>query len=155
MKYPIVIHKDEASDYGVTVPDIPGCFLAGTSMEEAIKMAKEAIECHIEGLVMDNDPIPFSAAIEAHQKTTEYDNGIWAIVDVDISKLSVKSKRVNITIPENLLNTVDLFAKKHGESHSGLLAQAVTEYMAAHCVEYDYRQVLVHLLQHDVGYLVI
>jgi predicted RNase H-like HicB family nuclease len=132
MKYPIVIHKDPESDYGVTVPDIPGCFSAGTSVDEAIEMAKEAIECHIEGLIMDNDPMPVSTAIDKHQLNAQYANGIWAVIEVDISKLSVKSKRVNITIPEHLLNTVDLYAKQHGESRSGLLAQAVTEYMAAH-----------------------
>ncbi|MES9901939.1 MAG: type II toxin-antitoxin system HicB family antitoxin [Sedimenticola sp.] len=132
MKYSIVVHKDSNSDYGVTVPDIPGCYTAGSSMEEAIDMAQEAIECHIEGLLIDSDPIPLSSAIEEHQKNPEYKNGVWAIVEVDISKLSVKSKRVNITVPERLLNTVDQYAKKHGESRSGLLAQAVTEYMATH-----------------------
>ncbi len=132
MKYSIVVHKDSNSDYGVTVPDIPGCYTAGSSMEEAIDMAQEAIECHIEGFLIDSDPIPLSSTIEEHQKNPEYNNGVWAIVEVDISKLSVKSKRVNITVPERLLNTVDQYAKKHGESRSGLLAQAVTEYMATH-----------------------
>lgn len=132
MKYPIVIHKDSDSDYGVTVPDVAGCFSAGSTVEEAMEMAKEAIECHIEGLLMDNDPIPLNSSIETHQKNTAFDNGIWAMVEVDLSKLSVKSKRVNITVPELLLNTVDQYAKKHGETRSGLLAQAVTEYMAVH-----------------------
>ncbi len=36
MNYPVVIHKDKNSDYGVTVPDLPGCFSAGTTMEEAL-----------------------------------------------------------------------------------------------------------------------
>ncbi len=136
MKYPIVIHKDSDSDYGVTVPDIPGCFSAGSTVEEAMEMAKEAIECHIEGLLMDNDPIPLlhqkGTLIEIHQKNSAYNNGIWAMIEVDLSKLSVKSKRVNITVPESLLNTVDQYAKKHGETRSGLLAQAVTEYMSVH-----------------------
>ena len=95
-------------------------------------MAQEAIECHIEGLLIDSDPIPLSSAIEEHKKNPEYKNGVWALVEVDISKLSVKSKRVNITVPERLLHTMDQYAKKHGESRSGLLAQAVTEYMATH-----------------------
>jgi len=48
MQYPIFIHKDKNSDYGVTIPDIPGCFSAGSTVEEAIKNAHEAIECHLE-----------------------------------------------------------------------------------------------------------
>jgi predicted RNase H-like HicB family nuclease len=132
MKYPVVIHKDPMTDYGVTVPDVPGCYSAGSSIEEAIEMAQEAIECHIEGLLIDSDPIPLSSDIEKLQKNPGYKHGVWAIVEVDISKLSVKSKRVNITVPERLLDTVDKYAKQHGETRSGLLAQAVTEYMSTH-----------------------
>ena len=132
MKYSIVIHKEPDSDYGVTVPDIPGCYSAGTSMGEAMEMAQEAIQCHIEGLLIDGDPIPLSSEIEDHQDNPEFRNGVWAVVEVDLSKLSVKSKRVNITVPEHLLRTMDRYAKKHGETRSGLLAQAVAEYMAIH-----------------------
>ena len=34
MRYPVVIHKDPGSDYGVTVPDLPGCFSAGATLGE-------------------------------------------------------------------------------------------------------------------------
>ncbi len=132
MRYPIVIHKDEGSDYGVTIPDIPGCFSVGTTVEKAIDMAKEAAECHIEGLLLDSEPIPVATSIETHIINPDYQDGIWALIEIDLSKLSLKSKRVNITIAERLLNAVDHFAKKHGETRSGLLAEAVTEYMAIH-----------------------
>lgn len=132
MKYPIVIHRDDDSDYGVTFPDLPGCFSAGSTIEEAITESQEAAECHIEGILLDSEPIPVASSIESHKSNPAFKNGIWALVEVDISKLSLKSKRVNITIPERLLSSVDHYAKKHGESRSGLLAQAVTEYMAAH-----------------------
>lgn len=132
MRYPIVIHKDKNTDFGVTVPDVAGCFSAGDTLEEAINMAREAIECHLEGMLIDGEAIPVPSSIEIHQQNKEFSDGVWALVDIDLSKLSVKSKRVNITIPERLLNAVDHYAKRHGESRSGLLAQAVTEYMAAH-----------------------
>ncbi len=44
MKYSVVIHKDSKSDYGVIVPDLPGCFSAGSTIDEALENAKEAIE---------------------------------------------------------------------------------------------------------------
>ena len=132
MRYPIVIHKDSKSDFGVTVPDIPGCFSAGATMDEVISMAQEAIECHLEGMLMDGEAIPVPTAIENHQKDKQFKGGVWAVVEIDISKLSVKSKRINITMPEKLLNAVDNYAQKHSETRSGLLAQAVTEYMATH-----------------------
>ena len=132
MKYPIVIHKDPDSDYSVTIPDLPGCFSAGSSIEEAIRMAQEAAECHIEGMLIDSEPIPTPSEIEVHKDQPDFKNGIWAVVEVDISKLSLKSKRINITMPERLIKTVDQYAKKYGSSRSGLLSQAVTEYMASH-----------------------
>ncbi len=132
MKYPIVLHKEKNSDYGVTIPDIPGCYSAGSSIDEAITMAQEAIECHLEGLLIDKELLPLCTPIEENKNNPDYADGIWAIVDIDINKLSIKSKRVNITIPEMVLNSVDKYAKQHGESRSGLLTQAVTEYMAVH-----------------------
>jgi len=132
MKYPAVIHKDEHSDYGVTFPDLPGCFSAGETIEEALANALEAAECHIEGMLLDSEAIPVAATISKHTDNPDFKDGIWALVDVDISKLSLKSKRVNITMPERLLKSVDHFARKHGETRSGLLTQAVTEYMASH-----------------------
>ena len=132
MKYAIVIHKDHESDYGVTFPDIPGCFSAGDTIEEAISMAEEAAKCHIEGLLLDSEPVPVASSIKNHQDNKDYQDALWALIEIDISKLSLKSKRVNISIPERLLSSVDHFAKNHGETRSGLLAQAVTEYMSAH-----------------------
>ena len=49
MNYPIVIRKQKRSDYGVTVPDLPGCFSAGKTLDDALAMAREAIELHLEG----------------------------------------------------------------------------------------------------------
>lgn len=132
MRYPIVIHKDENSDFGVTFPDLPGCFSVGTSIEKAIASSQEAAECHIEGMLLDSEPIPVASSIESYKDDPDCKDGLWALVDIDISKLSLKAKRINITLSERLLSTVDHYARNHGETRSGLLAQAVTEYMAEH-----------------------
>ena len=95
-------------------------------------MAQEAAECHIEGMLIDSEPIPTPSSIDKHKTNPDYENGIWAIVEIDISKLSLKSKRINITMPERLVRVVDQYARKCGSSRSGLLAQAVTEYMTTH-----------------------
>ena len=80
MCYPVVIHKDSDSDYGVTVPDLPGCFTAGDTIDDAIAQAAEAIECHIEGLVLDGNAIPTPRNIEFHQQNPDYTDGVWALV---------------------------------------------------------------------------
>jgi predicted RNase H-like HicB family nuclease len=107
----LIINLKTALDYGVTFPDLPGCFSAGGSFEEAIINAQEAAECHIEGILLDSEPVPVATDIEKHKNNPDFKDGIWALIDVDISRLSLKSKRVNITMPERLLISVDYFAK--------------------------------------------
>ena len=131
MRYPVVIHKDPESDYGVTVPDLPGCFSAGATMEEALQEAVEAIETHLEGMLLDGEAIPSPQSIDAHQTNPDFSNGIWALVSVDITKLSGKTRRVNVTLPERVLNVMDKYATDHGETRSGLIAQAAIEYIAS------------------------
>lgn len=130
MRYPVVIHKDEGSDYGVTVPDIPGCFSAGETLDEALQEAVEAIECHLEGLLLDGESIPLPRSVEFHQSNPDYADGVWALVSVDAAKLSGKTMRVNVTLPERILALMDQYAKEHGETRSGLIAQAAIEYIA-------------------------
>jgi predicted RNase H-like HicB family nuclease len=132
MRYPVVIHKDSNSDYGVTVPDVSGCFSAGQTVDEALQEVTEAIECHLEGLLMDGESIPVPHSIEYYQNNSEYAGGIWAVVTIDLAKLSGKTTRVNITLPERVLNLMDKFAAENGETRSGLIAQAAIEYIAAH-----------------------
>ena len=129
MRYPVVIHKDKSSDYGVTVPDLPGCFSAGDTLEDAMTQAVEAIECHLEGLLFDGDAIPEAQSVEVHRKNRDFASGTWALVTVDLSKLASKAKRINITLPERVLALVDEQAKREGESRSGLLARAVLDYI--------------------------
>ncbi len=129
VNYPIVLHKDKTSDYGVTVPDLPGCFSAGRTVDEALAMAKEAIELHLEGLIDEGQPVPQPRKIENHQRKPEYRGGTWAVVAIDPAGLRVNAKRVNITVPERVLEAIDRFAEEHGQTRSGLLVEAATEYM--------------------------
>lgn len=127
--YPIVIHKDKDSDYGVTVPDLPGCFTAGGTIDEAIAMAREAIELHLEGLIEAGEVVPESQAIEKHQQNPGFKGGTWAVVAIDPASLRVAAKRINITLPERILDAVDQVAKDEGETRSGLLAKIATVYV--------------------------
>ena len=128
MVFPVVIHEENNS-FGATVPDLPGCFSAGETIKETLENVQEAVLCHIEGLFLDHQNIPLGLPVEQHQKNKDFQDGIWAVVNIDLSQLSNKAKRVNITIPERILVQVDQFANKKGESRSGLLVSAVLDYM--------------------------
>lgn len=133
MNYPVVIHKDRKSDYGVTVPDLPGCISAGSTVDEALAMAREAIELHLEGLIEDGGIVPLATPIETLRadpaRRDEWADGTWAIVTVDESTLRVKIARVGVTMPQRVLDAIDRYAKATGETRSGLLARAAVRYI--------------------------
>ena len=132
MRYPIVIHKDEGSCYGVTVPDLPGCFSAGYTLDETFEMAREAIEGHIETMLMDKEPIPMQLPLQSNK---DYADGIWAIVEVDLSKLRIKTKKVELELPHPVLDMIDQFAARAGETRSGFIAQAALRHASAQLEE--------------------
>jgi len=55
MKFNVVLQESEDGGYDVTVPALDGCFTQGDTMEEAMKNAKEAIMCYLEGLEKLNE----------------------------------------------------------------------------------------------------
>lgn len=128
MLYPVYLHLgDETQAHGITIPDFPGCFSAADSWEELPRMIQEAVEVYFEGEEME---VPTPTPIEQLANDPAYEGGAWMLVDIDLSKLSTRVKRVNITLPENLLKTIDQFAGSRHMSRSALLARAVGKYMA-------------------------
>jgi len=57
MDYVVIVEKGEQS-FGAYVPDLPGCVAVGESREEVMKLIREAIEFHVEGLREDGRPVP-------------------------------------------------------------------------------------------------
>jgi antitoxin HicB len=58
LSYRIFLRKEPEGGYTVTVPSLPGCVTFGETIEEAKKMAKEAIELYIESLKSHGEEIP-------------------------------------------------------------------------------------------------
>lgn len=123
MRYPIAIEPgDDGHAFGVAVPDLPGCFSAGDTLDEAIDSAKEAIELWLETVIDDGGKVPEPRPVAEHQASPEFSGWIWAVVSVDLAELSDKTERVNITLPSRVLRRIDAAAKAAGESRSGFIA---------------------------------
>lgn len=58
LNYRIRLNKEPEGGYTVTVPALPGCVTYGETLEQAIEMAKEAIQLYIESLVKHGEEIP-------------------------------------------------------------------------------------------------
>jgi predicted RNase H-like HicB family nuclease len=124
MRFPVVLHTDDGTKFGVTVPDLPGCFSGGDTIDDALDSVREAIDLHLEGLTEDGEVVPTPRAIAEHEASGEFTDGIWAIVEVDTMKFEGKAEKINITLPRRLLTQIDQYAQAHGESRSGFLAEA-------------------------------
>lgn len=133
MEFPIAIHKDDGSVYGVTVPDIPGCHSWGETIQEAIRNAKEAISGHVSTLAELGEDVDFKCSdIDDLAKQEDYAGAIWAVADVDVSKLDSKPERINVSLPRFVLHKIDAYVEQRHETRSGFLARAALETMAHH-----------------------
>lgn len=57
MRYMVVVEEGESS-FGAYVPDLPGCVAVGESRRGVMRLIREAIEFHLEGLREEGAGIP-------------------------------------------------------------------------------------------------
>jgi predicted RNase H-like HicB family nuclease len=117
-----LIHKETESDYGVSFPDFPGVVTAGSSLDEARSMAEEALAFHIDGLIDDGEAIPEPSTLEDVMADPGNRDGVAILVALKTK--STKAVRVNVTLPEDMLQQIDAFAEANGLTRSGFLARA-------------------------------
>ncbi len=73
LTYRVLLKKEPEGGYTVTVPSLPGCVTYGDTIEEAVEMAREAIELYLESLREHGEEIPteedtleYTLSVEAH-----------------------------------------------------------------------------------------
>jgi predicted RNase H-like HicB family nuclease len=126
-QYIALIHKDADSDYGVSFPDLPGCVTAGVDLDDARRMAEEALALHLEGMEEDRDPIPEPSSLETVMADQENRTGVAILVNAP--QKATRAVRVNVTVPEDDLERIDRFANEHGMTRSGFLLHAAKREM--------------------------
>lgn len=127
--YIALIHKDAASDYGVSFPDLPGCVSAGKDLDEARAFAEEALALHLKGMAQDGEAVPEPSPL--HRIMAERENRDAVAVVVPVKSEAPRIVRVNITLPEEVLIRIDEYAERTGMSRSGFLAHAAKREMEA------------------------
>lgn len=131
MKFTVVLHTDDGQRYGVTVPDLPGCFSCGDTLDDALESVLEAIDLHVETMLEDGGELPVRQPIATHQACADYAGGVWAVVDAPVEKYFGPAEKINITVPRVILSRIDDYAKRHGLSRSGFLVDAARTAMRA------------------------
>ncbi|MCU0725096.1 MAG: type II toxin-antitoxin system HicB family antitoxin [Planctomycetes bacterium] len=116
--------------YSIDFYDFPGCASAGGTVDEAVAGAHEALALHIDGMVEDGDRVPDPSPLREVLAAPEA-KGLLTAVALQIEVPPAKVRRVNITLPETTLRRVDDYARRHGETRSGLLARAAEHLLEA------------------------
>jgi predicted RNase H-like HicB family nuclease len=106
--YIALIHKDADSDFGVSFPDFPGCITAGSTLQEALTMAQEALAGHIAVMSDDGEAIPAPSDMDRIMAETENRDGVAILVPAP--ERNERIVRVNVTLPEGLLKRIDAVA---------------------------------------------
>ena len=121
MEYIAYLHKDTASDYGVSFPDFPGCITAGKTLEEARRMASEALAMHIDGMIEDGEELPEPSTLDDLAKDPAMKKAVAFLVTLDTPE---KSARINITGRLRDIQTIDKLASRAGLTRSAYMVQA-------------------------------
>ena len=78
LRYPIAIEpRTDHYDYGVVIPDLPGCFSAGETLEDAIAGAEEAGLAWIDAALDAGESVPPPSPMEAIRASPEYAGWIF------------------------------------------------------------------------------
>jgi predicted RNase H-like HicB family nuclease len=128
MRYPIAIEPgDAAQAFGVVVPDLPGCFSAGDTLDEALAAAEEAMAAWIETTLDAGEPVPCPSSLDVIRHNPDYQGWIFALVDIDPAWLDDRVERINISLPRRILKRLDTLASQAGQTRSGYISRMTLE----------------------------
>ena len=122
MDYIAYLHKDRDSDFGVSFPDFPGCVTAGRTLEEARRMAGEALAMHIAGMIEDGELVPDPSPLDA-LVTDRAMRGAVAVL-ISLEPGGEKTVRINITARESQVKAIDQLAGKLRLTRSAYMVQS-------------------------------
>ena len=123
MRYPILIEEGtDDTAFGVVVPDLPGCFSAGDTLDEALDAAKEAVAAWVDSALDAGQTVPAASSIEDTRHRPGYAGWTVGVVELDPSVFDDTIERVNITLPKRVLRRLDDLAAGRHQSRGAFIA---------------------------------
>ncbi|WP_062784989.1 type II toxin-antitoxin system HicB family antitoxin [Novosphingobium capsulatum] len=115
-----LVHKDEDSAWGVTFPDLPGCFSTADTLAEVLPQAVEALE-----LWFEDQPLAEPRSMEAIKAEVADDLAEGAfLMAVPYMHTTGKPVRVNVSLDRGMLDAIDAAAAARRLTRSAFLAEA-------------------------------
>lgn len=124
--YHAIVHKDADSAFGVTFPDLPGCFSAADEMEDVLSNAVEALELWFQD---QPDVVPSSMDAMREQCAADLADGAFLIA-VPHYRTAGRVQRVNLSLDRGTVEAIDAAASSRGLTRSAFLAEAARNEIA-------------------------
>ena len=138
MYYPATFAPNSEGRYDVTFVDLPGCVSQGTGLEDAMRMAQEALSLHLSGMLEDGEKLPKPSSLEearakdeAFAKEEGYtlpEGTLRQFVMAEVKKKEEAPVRLSISLKPQIVSLIDKTAEELGLTRSGLIAVATREY---------------------------
>ena len=121
--YLALVHKDDESAWGISFPDLQGCFSAADDEDDIITNAMEALELYAEDLDILPEPRSISTIATDPYVAGELAQGSY-LISIPFIRNTQRTTRVNITLSKGLLDAIDAEATRRKLTRSGFIAQA-------------------------------
>jgi len=119
--YPAIFLKED-NGYYVNFPDIQPCYTGGSTLEEAVIMAKDVLESRIEVTLQQGENLPIPSNID----TLKGDKVMLIVADIENIKSQTRFVKKTLSIPYWL----NVAAEKEHINFSGVLQEALKERLA-------------------------
>lgn len=120
MFYFAVVHKDEDSAYGISFPDVPGCFSAADRQEDIIANAIEALSLYFE----DDELIPASPIGEIQKSAADDLKHGAFLVQIPYLERTGRTGRYNVSLDTGVVKMIDSAARTRKMTRSAFLEDA-------------------------------
>lgn len=136
MYYPAAFAPNTNGRYDVTFADLPGCVSQGKNLEDAMRMAQEALSLHLSGMKKDGEKFPKPSTLEearakeeAFAKEDGYELPAGTLYQYVMATMKEGAPvRLSITLKPQIVSLIDKTAEELGLTRSGLIAVATREY---------------------------
>ena len=127
--YLAYVYKDPNSSFGVSFPDLPGCYGAGESYDEAIENARESLREYAQVLSDDDKDMPKPRTHgELASNATEAIELNKAAFVIEVPLITAGSKRrINVSMDNGIIAAIDRFVQLAGTTRSAFLAELAFE----------------------------
>ena len=123
--YPAIIER-ASEGYSVFFPDLSGCTSGGDTQDDAARNAEDALRGHLALMIIDGDVLPAPTELDKIKRDPDVDEAGRILVRAE---LPGKSVRLNISLDEGLVASIDAKASQLGMTRSAFLAAASRQFI--------------------------